>query len=134
MCIIFLQVLQTPFDPEHPEKGHLLVELNRVMTTPQNPWDIEFSSEDIREIQKYLRLMQPLMNIFQTLNSEQESTIHRVYHSVKVPYLLELSTKFCESFIVINLAGKHPNFQFHNTFSSVKALVGAFNKYIVKFL
>ena len=91
MCVVFLQVLQTPYDPENPEKGHLLVELNRVMSTPGNPWDIEFSSEDIRELQKYLQLMQPLMNIFQTLNSEQESTIHRVYHSVKVPYSLELS-------------------------------------------
>ena len=29
---------------------------------------------------------------------------------------------------MINLAGKHPNFQFHNRFSSVKVLVGAFNK------
>ena len=47
MCIVFVAVLRTPYDVDHPEKGHLIDALNREMTTKDNPWDIEFNNEDI---------------------------------------------------------------------------------------
>ena len=84
MCIVFIEVLRTPYDVDHPEKGHLIDALNREMTTKDNPWDIEFNNEDIVEIENFLKLMKPMMTLFTTLNSELESTIHRVYPSVKV--------------------------------------------------
>ena len=84
MCIVFVEVLRTPYDVDHPEKGHLIDALNREMTTKDNPWDIEFNKEDIVEIENFLKLMKPMMTLFTTLNSELESTIHRVYPSVKV--------------------------------------------------
>ena len=84
MCIVFIEVLRTPYDVDHPEKGHLIDALNREMTTKENPWDIEFNNEDILELENFLKLMKPMMTLFTTLNSELESTIHRVYPSVKV--------------------------------------------------
>ena len=95
MCIVFIEVLRTPYDVDHPEKGHLIDALNREMTTKENPWDIEFNNEDILELENFLKLMKPMMTLFTTLNSELESTIHRVYPSVKVTNIFNVLSAHC---------------------------------------
>ena len=47
-------------------------------------WDIVFTSEDISNMQVFVQLMDPLENLFSSLNSEKESTIHLCYPTVLV--------------------------------------------------
>ena len=105
MCVVFIEVLRTPYDVDHPEKGHLIDALNREMTTKDNPWDIEFNNEDIVELEKFLKLMKPMMTLFSTLNSELESTIHRVYPSVKVTNIFLVLPVNCYMKLYVHYTG-----------------------------
>ena len=47
-------------------------------------WNIIFTSEDIANIEIYVKMMDPMEKLFSSLNSEKESTIHLCYPTVLV--------------------------------------------------
>ena len=47
-------------------------------------WKITFSSQEIAEMEKYLQIFAPLESLFSSLNSDKQSTIQKVYPSLKV--------------------------------------------------
>ena len=55
-------------------------------------WDIVFTSEDIANIEIYVKMMDPMEKLFSSLNSEKESTIHLCYPTVLVTLT---SSYFC---------------------------------------
>ena len=55
-------------------------------------WNIIFTSEDIANIEIYVKMMDPMEKLFSSLNSEKESTIHLCYPTVLVTLT---SSYFC---------------------------------------
>ena len=51
---------------------------------PRTKWDWAFTESDVDEIKKYLRIMEPVQDLFEKLNGDQFSTMHMVLPSVKV--------------------------------------------------
>ena len=47
-------------------------------------WGIQFAQYEIDELEKYVSIAGPLETLFSALNSDQFSTIQRVYPSLKV--------------------------------------------------
>ena len=77
MIRIFLRVAKEPDD--------LLAQLNNL-----GNWGKTFSSDDIIEITKFYTIMDPMEDLFSSLNSSKEATLHRVAPIIKV-----LSCIFC---------------------------------------
>ena len=51
-------------------------------------WKIDFNERDIVEIEKYLKLMKPLQQLFMRLNSDQSSTLHLVFPTLRVRIII----------------------------------------------
>ena len=51
-------------------------------------WKIDFNERDIVEIEKYLKLMKPLQQLFMRLNSDQSSTLHLVFPTLRVRLII----------------------------------------------
>ena len=47
-------------------------------------WDIQFSRQDLAELEKFMTIMGPLEKLFSSLDSDQHSTIQKVYPDIKV--------------------------------------------------
>ena len=47
-------------------------------------WDIQFSCQDLAEHEKFMKIMGSLEKLFSSLDSEQNSTIQKVYPDIKV--------------------------------------------------
>ena len=47
-------------------------------------WGLTFAQYEIEELEKYISIVGPLETLFSALNSDQFSTIQRVYPSIKV--------------------------------------------------
>lgn len=71
MIRIFLRVAKEPDD--------LLAQLNKL-----GNWGKTFSSDDIIEITKFYTIMDPMEDMFSSLNSSKEATLHRVAPIIKV--------------------------------------------------
>ena len=59
--------------------GDPLYRLNECMK-----WGITFSPFEISELEKFLHILGPLETLFNSLDSDQKSTIQKVYPSIKV--------------------------------------------------
>ena len=49
-------------------------------------WGLTFAQYEIEELEKYISIVGPLETLFSALNSDQFSTIQRVYPSIKVHF------------------------------------------------
>ena len=47
-------------------------------------WDIQFTRQDLAELEKFMTIMGPLEKLFSSLDSDQHSTIQKVYPDIKV--------------------------------------------------
>ena len=47
-------------------------------------WNITFSNQEIKELEKLMSIMGPMEKLFCQLNSEKTSALHLVYPTVKV--------------------------------------------------
>lgn len=71
MCRTFIEVACAP--------GDLLSQVSNHMG-----WEYVFSSLEIQDLQLFLVLMDPLEELFSSLNSEKVATIHLVLPTVRV--------------------------------------------------
>ena len=71
MMRTFLEVSRAP--------GDLLGQVSDHMK-----WGVTFSAQDIKELEKFVFLMDPLERLFSNLNSEKEATLHLVLPFLKV--------------------------------------------------
>lgn len=56
--------------------------LNRLATTMK--WGISFGENEIQELEKYLEIIGPLEQMFNSFNSEKTSNIQKIIPSIKV--------------------------------------------------
>ena len=74
MCRCFLHLLRYPGDP-----------LGQMLQHFRSAWKIPpLTATEIQELEKFLRIMDPLERLFTKLNAERAATIHLVYPCVKV--------------------------------------------------
>ena len=71
MIAVILEALDQPDDPLH--------ELAKEMK-----WNIRFTTYDVGELQKFMKIMGPINVLFGQLNCDTKSSLHLVYPSVKV--------------------------------------------------
>ncbi len=71
MLEAFIEAANHPKQPLY----HLNVEMQ---------WGITFSRQEILELEKLMSIMRPMEKMFSHLNSENTSTIHMVFPTVKV--------------------------------------------------
>ena len=56
--------------------------LNRLSTSMK--WGITFGENEIQELEKYMEIIGPLEQLFNSLNAEKSSNIQKIYPSIKV--------------------------------------------------
>ena len=71
MTSVLLEALDQPDDPLH-------------VIAQELKWKITFTTNDVAELQKFMKIMGPLNVLFGELNSDTSSTIHKVYPCLKV--------------------------------------------------
>ena len=71
MLETFIEAANHPSQPLY----HLNIEMQ---------WGITFSRQEILELEKLMSIMRPMEKMFSQLNSENTSTIHMVFPTVKV--------------------------------------------------
>lgn len=71
MIAVLLEALDHPGDPLHE-------------IAQQLKWKISFTTRDVAELRKFMKIMGPLNVLFGELNSDTSSTLHKVYPTLKV--------------------------------------------------
>ena len=71
MLEVFIEAANDPKQPLY----HLSIEMQ---------WGITFSRAEIKELEKFMSIMQPMEKMFARLNSEETSCMHLVFPTVKV--------------------------------------------------
>ena len=71
MLETFIEAANHPKQPLY----HLNIEMQ---------WGITFSRQEILELEKLMSIMRPMEKMFSQLNSENTSTIHMVFPTIKV--------------------------------------------------